>query len=117
VRFAQSQVAEQLAADVYPTKIGRGIAEQIGLACRISPVTAARRLNTARALWFELPNTYSQLTAGELSERVAETVVVETPAPRLEDQRTSRCATGQRWYSQNGLQSSHCLRPQVRLSC
>ncbi len=58
VRFAQSQVAEQLAADVHPEAIGRGIAEQIGLACRISPVTAARRLNTARAWWFELPETY-----------------------------------------------------------
>jgi hypothetical protein len=41
VRFAQSQVAEQLAAYVHPDAIGRGIAEQIGLACRISPVTAA----------------------------------------------------------------------------
>jgi hypothetical protein len=78
VRFAQSQVAEQLANEVHPDTIGRGIAEQIGLACHISPVTAARRLNTARALWFELPDTYSQLTAGELSERVAETVVAET---------------------------------------
>jgi Domain of unknown function (DUF222) len=78
VRFAQSQVAEQLAADVHPNAIGRGIAEQIGLACRISPATAARRLNTARALWFELPDTYAQLTSGELSERVAEAVVSET---------------------------------------
>jgi hypothetical protein len=78
VRFAQSQVAEQLAADVYPEAIGRGIAEQIALACRISSVSAARRLNTARALWFELPDTYAQLTAGELSERVAETIVSET---------------------------------------
>jgi Domain of unknown function (DUF222) len=78
VRFAQSQVAEQLAADVHPTAVGRGIAEQIGLACRISPVVAARRLNTARALCLELPDTYSQLAAGELSERVAETVVAET---------------------------------------
>jgi hypothetical protein len=78
VRFAQSQVAEQLAADVHPSKIGRGIAEQIGLACKISPVIAARRLNTARALWFELPDTYTQLTAGQLSERVAETAVAET---------------------------------------
>ena len=65
VRFAQSQVAEQLAADVHPEAIGRGIAEQIGLACHISPVTAARRLNTARALWFELPETYAQLTVGD----------------------------------------------------
>ena len=88
VRFAQSQVAEQLAANVHPDKIGRGIAEQIGLACRISPATAARRLNTARALWFELPDTYAQLASGELSERLAETVVSETrhldPATRAQ---------------------------------
>jgi hypothetical protein len=66
VRFAQSQVEEQLAANVHPEKIGRGIAEQIGLACRISPAVAARRLNTARVLWFELPDTFGQLVAGEL---------------------------------------------------
>ena len=78
VRFAQSQVAEQLAAEVHPDRIGRGIAEQIGLACRISPVMAARRLNTARALWCELPDTYRQLIAGELSECLAEVVVTET---------------------------------------
>jgi Domain of unknown function (DUF222) len=78
VRFAQSQVAEQLAAGVHPDAIGRGIAEQIGLACRISPFAAARRLNTARTLLFELPDTYSQLVTGELSERVAEAVVSET---------------------------------------
>jgi hypothetical protein len=78
VRFAQSQVEGQMAADVHPDKIGRGIAEQIGLACRISPATAARRLNTARLWWFEMPKTYRQLTTGELSERLAETVVTET---------------------------------------
>jgi hypothetical protein len=78
VRFAQSQVSKQLAADVHPSKISRGIAEQIGLACHTSPTVAARRLNTARALWFELPETYNLLTAGQLSERVAETVVAET---------------------------------------
>jgi hypothetical protein len=78
VRFAQSQVAEQIAAEVHPDAIGRGIAEQIGLACRISPFTAARRLNTARALWFELPDTFSQLITGDLSEKVAETIVTET---------------------------------------
>ena len=55
VRFAKSQVAVQLAANVHPDKMGRGIAEQIGLACRICPATAARRLSTARALWHELP--------------------------------------------------------------
>ena len=78
VKFAQSQVAEQLAAEVYPDAIGRGIAEQIGLACRISPSVAARRLATARAWWFELPNTYRQLSSGGLSEPIAEEVVTET---------------------------------------
>ena len=78
VKFAQSQVAEQLAAEVYPDAIGRGIAEQIGLACRISPSVAARRLATARAWWFELPDTYRQLSSGELSEPIAEQVVTET---------------------------------------
>jgi Domain of unknown function (DUF222) len=78
VRFAQSQVEKQLAANVRPEAIGRGIAEQIGLACRISPTTAARRLETARALWFELPDTYTQLLAGEVSEHIAQTIVSET---------------------------------------
>jgi hypothetical protein len=63
VKFAQSQVAEQLAADVQPNAIGRGIAEQIALACRISPVMAARGWIWRGALWFELPDTYSQLSA------------------------------------------------------
>ena len=78
VRFAQSQVEEQMAANLHADAIGRGIAEQIGLACRISPVMAARRLNTARALWCELPDTYSKLIVGELSERIVDTIVSET---------------------------------------
>jgi hypothetical protein len=32
VRFAQSQAEAQLAADVHPDKVGRGIADQLGLA-------------------------------------------------------------------------------------
>jgi hypothetical protein len=88
VRFAQSQVAEQMAANVHPEQIGRGIAEQIGLACRIAPVTAARRLNTARAWWCELPDTYSQLLAGNLHERIAETVASETRHLDAEKRRT-----------------------------
>jgi hypothetical protein len=78
VRFAQSQVEAQLAADVHPDAVGRGIADQIALACHISPVAGSRRLGVARALWFDLPETYAQLTTGELSEQVAELVVAET---------------------------------------
>ena len=78
VRFARSQVAEQLAQDVHPDAIGRGIGDQIALACKISPSAGSHRLAVARALWFELPETFTQLTAGELSEQVAESVVRET---------------------------------------
>jgi len=78
VRFAQSQTVRQLAADVHPQRIGRGIADQIALACRVALFEGSRRLGVARALWFDLPQTYAQLTAGALAERVAEQVVTET---------------------------------------
>ena len=78
VRFARSQVAEQLARDVHPRKVGQGITEQIALTCHVSPCIAARRLTSARAWWFDLPETYASLAAGELSEVVAEAVVNET---------------------------------------
>jgi hypothetical protein len=78
VRFAQSQAKAQLAADVHPDKIGRGIADQLGLACQISGFEATRRLGMARALWFELPETYRLLVGGKISEYVASLVVTET---------------------------------------
>jgi hypothetical protein len=78
VRFAQSQVEQQLAADVHPDKIGRGIADQLGLACHLSGFEAARRLGVARALWFDLPETFRLLTAGQITEYVASLVVSET---------------------------------------
>jgi hypothetical protein len=78
VRFAQSQAEAQLATDVHPNKIGRGIADQLGLACHMSGFAAARRLEMARALWFDLPQTYRLLVAGEISDYVASLVVTET---------------------------------------
>ena len=78
VRFAQSQVAEQLTQNVHPKVIGRGVADQIALACHLSPYAGSQRLNTARALWYDLPEIFVQLSAGALSERVAEQVVTET---------------------------------------
>ena len=78
VRFGQSQTAAQLARDMHPREIGTGIADQIGLACQLSAFQGGRRLGAARALWFDLPQTFAALTAGDLSERVAEAVVHET---------------------------------------
>jgi hypothetical protein len=87
VRFAQSQVAQQIAADVHPKAIGRGIADQLALACKVSPTEGSRRLGVARALWFDLPGTFRLLTGGQLSEYVASLVVSET---RHLDARTRR---------------------------
>jgi hypothetical protein len=78
VAFARSQVAAQISQDVHPRQIGRGIGAQLGLACRISSFHGARRLGTARALWFDLPHSYDALAAGMLSERVVEHVVAAT---------------------------------------
>ena len=78
VRFGRARVERQLAEDVHPREIGRGVAEEIGLACRVSPTVAARRLCSARARWFDLPRTYAALPVGAVSEQTAEAVVTET---------------------------------------
>ncbi len=78
VRFARSQVADQLAADVDPRSIGRGIAEQLGMATKVGPWHGARRLGLARALWFDLPATFDLLVRGEISEYVASLVATQT---------------------------------------
>ena len=78
VGLARAQAERQLAEDVHPRDIGRGLAEEIGLACRVSPTVAARRLGSARAWWFDLPHTYAALTRGGVGVAVAEAVVVET---------------------------------------
>ncbi|MDF2748820.1 MAG: hypothetical protein K0S98_3108 [Propionibacteriaceae bacterium] len=92
VRFAESQVEQQLAAGVHPRVVGRGIADQIALACQVSPTEGSRRLGIARALWFDLPATFRLLTAGQISEFVASLVVSETrhlraPVRRRVDQK------------------------------
>lgn len=78
VRFARSQTALQMVQGVDPRVVGRGVADQLALACGVSPFTGSRRLGVARALWFDLPETFGLLTAGEVSEQVAEAVVSET---------------------------------------
>lgn len=78
VRFARSQVEQQWTDDVDPAAIGRGIADQLALAGHVSPTEGSRRLSTARALWFDLPQTFALLVAGRISEYVATLVVSET---------------------------------------
>jgi hypothetical protein len=66
--FAEQQRAEQVAAGVPAARLGRGVAEQIGFARRISPVAASRHVGLAVTLRDRLPQAWKQLWAGEASE-------------------------------------------------
>jgi hypothetical protein len=82
VEFAREQVAAQIAqveADgLDPSAVGRGVGDQIALACRVSPHAGSRRLEVARALATDLPLTGALLAAGQISEHVAQVVVFRT---------------------------------------
>jgi hypothetical protein len=79
-RFADSQEAGQRRAGVPARRVGVGVAEQVALACRVSPVTGARRVSLARALVGQLPHTYGLLARGDISAWVATIVAHETDA-------------------------------------
>jgi hypothetical protein len=79
VAFARSQVEAHIANDTLdPRTVGRGIGDQIGLACKLSPFTGSRRLGVARALHTDLPMTRALLADGRISEDIAELVVAQT---------------------------------------
>ena len=78
VTFAKSQVAEQQTAGVDYRRLGKGIADQVGMATRTGPWHGARRLTMARDLWHEMPGCFGLLAAGEISEHTAALLVSET---------------------------------------
>ncbi|HET6652154.1 MAG TPA: DUF222 domain-containing protein [Nocardioides sp.] len=57
---------------------GRGVAAQVALARRESPVSGGRHLGLAKALVHEMPHTHAALTTGRLSEWRATLLVRET---------------------------------------
>lgn len=76
--FDRSQREEQLRAKVRSRERGRGIADQIALARRISPAKASRELAFARALRDDLPATAELLAHGRINGSVAHAVHRET---------------------------------------
>jgi hypothetical protein len=98
VRFARSQVEAHIADDALdPKAVGRGIGDQIALACRISPFTGSRRLAVAGALHADLPGIRGLLATGRISEDTAQLVVAETNHLDPERRRlvdTRLCADG-----------------------
>ena len=78
VAFDASQRAEQAARGAPVEEQGRGIASQVALARRDSPVKGQRHLGLARALVREMPHTLRALAAGDISEWRATLMVRET---------------------------------------
>ncbi len=79
VAFARSQVAaHQRLPALDPAAIGRGVADQIALACKVSPWEGSRRFGVARALAAELPGLARLLARGKLGEQVAGRIIGET---------------------------------------
>jgi hypothetical protein len=84
VAFKASQVAAQRAAGVRAEKLGAGVAGQVALARRESPVRGGRLVGLAEALVGELPHTMAELAAGRLSEWRATLVARETACLTVE---------------------------------
>lgn len=84
VAFDASQRQDQAGRGVPACDQGRGVAGQVALARRDSPVKGARHVGLAKALVGEMPNTLRALEAGEISEWRATIVVRETATLTVE---------------------------------
>ncbi|NNG35991.1 DUF222 domain-containing protein [Nakamurella aerolata] len=78
LQFAALERERQLAAGVRARDLGRGTAEQVGYARRMSPVAAARDLGTAARLRERFPLTFDLLRAGAVAWRQCQIVVRES---------------------------------------
>ncbi len=85
--FFTSQTQEQARLGLPLRRRGRGIADQIGLATKRSPVVASRRLADARGLVGDMPDTLRALAEGRVSELGASIAVRETACLGVEDRR------------------------------
>jgi hypothetical protein len=80
--------AAEAAAGVPRWKQCRGLASEVALARRDSPVRGGRHLGFATALVFEMPHTLAALECGALSEWRATLIVKESACLTVEDRRT-----------------------------
>ena len=80
-------VADEAAAGVPKAKQGRGVASEVALARRDSPVRGGRHLGFAKALVHEMPHTLAALECGALSEWRATLIVRESACLSVEDRR------------------------------
>ena len=88
VAFVDSQRQAQLDAGVPAERAERGIASQVGLARRVSPFQARRYVGWVKILTAELPETFTALRDGRVSEWRALLVARETVCLSREDRAT-----------------------------
>jgi hypothetical protein len=96
VAFERSQIERQRAAGVRRDCQGRGIGDQVAMACRQPTSQGPRRLGFAKAVVAEMPHTHALLTEGAITPWVATILVRETACLTREDRATADerlCAT------------------------
>lgn len=71
VEFRASQLASQQAQGVHKSLLGKGIADQIALARRISPHAASHQIALVTAICQDLPRTMQLWMRGQIDERTA----------------------------------------------
>ena len=79
--------ADEAAAGVPRARQGRGLASEIALARRDSPVRGGTHLGLAKALVYEMPHTLAALECGALSEWRATLIVRESACLDVEHRR------------------------------
>src|SRR5664279_5412725 len=85
--FAAAQTAVQPAGQQRNTSVQRSIAAQIGLARRDSPARGGRHLGLANILLHEMPNVYTALRSGDITEWRATLIARETACLSVADRR------------------------------
>ncbi|MFN8193049.1 MAG: DUF222 domain-containing protein [Nocardioidaceae bacterium] len=75
--FRDSQIEAQRAAGIARERLGRGVSEQVALACRLTPAQGQARVRLALGL-AEMPHAERLLADGILSEWAAQGLVRET---------------------------------------
>jgi hypothetical protein len=94
--FATEEEASKRAMGFEARYARRGIPEQVGLATKTSPSSAARQVSRAKALSEQLPETFTLFRRGEVSEWAVNHVVKETSHLGGEDRRlVDKRAAGQ----------------------
>jgi Domain of unknown function (DUF222) len=83
----EARRADEAAAGVPRAKQGRGVASEVALARRDSPVCGGRHLGLAKALVHEMPHTLAALQCGALSEWRATLIARESACLDVDDRR------------------------------